>query len=60
MKDVVRRFWAGLSIILIAMPVHASEVVNVKRISMDLAAEIAGTAVRACREKGYQVSAVVV
>ncbi|MGD8712332.1 MAG: heme-binding protein [Thiohalophilus sp.] len=60
MKHIVRRFWTGLLIILIDVPVHAGEVVNVKRISMDLAAEIAGTAVRACREKGYQVSAVVV
>lgn len=48
------------ALLLAAMPLKASEVVNVKRITMDLAAEIADAAVRACREKGYQVSAVVV
>ncbi|MDR9437674.1 MAG: heme-binding protein, partial [Thiohalophilus sp.] len=48
------------ALLLAALPLQASEVVNVKRITMDLAAEIADAAVKACREKGYQVSAVVV
>jgi len=48
------------ALLLAALPLQASEVVNVKRITMDLAAEIADAAVRACRDKGYQVSAVVV
>jgi len=48
------------ALLLAALPLQANEVVNVKRITMDLAAEIADAAVKACRKKGYQVSAVVV
>lgn len=48
------------ALLLAALPLQANEVVSVKRITMDLAAEIADAAVRACRDKGYQVSAVVV
>ncbi|MFP3874009.1 MAG: GlcG/HbpS family heme-binding protein [Thiohalophilus sp.] len=48
------------ALLLGALPVQADDVVSVKRITMDLAAEIADAAVKACREKGYQVSAVVV
>lgn len=48
------------ALLLAALPLQASEVVNVKRITVDLAAKIADAAVKACREKGYQVSAVVV
>ncbi|MDZ7805434.1 heme-binding protein [Thiohalophilus sp.] len=48
------------ALLLAALPLQANEVISVKRITMDLAAEIAGAAVKDCREKGYQVSAVVV
>ena len=39
---------------------HAEDLINVRQISAELASDIAWEAVRACREKGYQVSAVVV
>ncbi|MFA9461056.1 GlcG/HbpS family heme-binding protein [Thiohalorhabdus sp. Cl-TMA] len=39
--------------------VQAADLVNVKRMSMELAQDIAEGAVKACRKKGYQVSAVV-
>ena len=58
-KTVMRACMIGI-VVLMTLPVQANDVVNVKRITMDLAAEIAGAAVRACRERGYQVSAVVV
>ncbi|MFO8025981.1 GlcG/HbpS family heme-binding protein [Thiohalophilus sp.] len=48
------------ALLLAALPLQADGVVSVKRITMDLAAEIADAAVKACRDKGYQVSAVVV
>lgn len=38
----------------------APDAINVKQISMELAGDIAREAVLACREKGYNVSAVVV
>lgn len=38
----------------------AADLVEVKRLSTGVAAEIAGGALKACRDKGYQVSAVVV
>ncbi len=46
--------------LLLMLPLYARDVVSVKRISMDMAAEIADAAVKACRKQGYQVSAVVV
>lgn len=48
------------ALLLAVLPAQADDVVSVKRITMDLAAEIANEAIRACRAKGYQVSAVVV
>lgn len=41
-------------------PAKAPDAINVKQISMELAADIAREAVLACREKGYNVSAAVV
>lgn len=38
----------------------AQDVIDTKRMTMDLARDIAQAAVEACREKGYQVTAVVV
>jgi uncharacterized protein GlcG (DUF336 family) len=52
---------AGLLWASLASPaLKASDLVDVKRMSAELAAEIAERAVLACRENGYQVSAVVV
>lgn len=39
---------------------HAGDLINVRQISAELASDLAWEAVKACREKGYQVSAVVV
>ncbi|MEJ2308312.1 MAG: heme-binding protein [Gammaproteobacteria bacterium] len=41
-------------------PSHADDLISVKQISAELASDLAWEAVRACRAKGYQVSAVVV
>jgi len=53
---------AALLATLLIMPGMslAEDVVSVKRIGMELARDIANAAVDACRERGYQVSAVVV
>lgn len=45
---------------LFSLQTLASDVINVKNIGMELARDIATDAVKACREMGYQVSAVVV
>jgi uncharacterized protein GlcG (DUF336 family) len=45
---------------LLSAPVNAEDLVNVRQISAELASDLAWEAVRACRERGYQVSAVVV
>jgi len=42
------------------LPAEAEDIINVRRMTMELAAEIANGAVMACRGEGYQVSAVVV
>lgn len=43
-----------------SLPSHAEDLINVKQISAELASDLAWESVRACRAKGYQVSAVVV
>ena len=45
---------------LVSPLARANDIVNVKNIGMELARDIATDAVKACREMGYQVSAVVV
>ena len=45
---------------LVSPLTRASDVINVKTIGMELARDIASDAVKACRDMGYQVSAVVV
>jgi uncharacterized protein GlcG (DUF336 family) len=45
---------------LLSAPVNAEDLVDVRQISAELASDLAWEAVRACRERGYQVSAVVV
>ncbi len=56
------RRWACLAaLVLMTGPVMGSgDFVEVKRMSMELARDIAQGAVEACREAGYQVTAVVV
>ena len=48
---------AGL---MMAGSVNAADTITVKRMSMELAADVAKAAVEECRKRGYQVSAVVV
>lgn len=48
---------AGLMIVGIA---NAADTITVKRMSMELASDVAKAAVEECRKRGYQVSAVVV
>lgn len=43
-----------------ATPAAADDLVEVKRLSMEMARDIAQAAVQACRKSGYQVTAVVV
>lgn len=42
------------------LPGHAADIVPTKRMSMELARDIAQKSVQICRDRGYQVSAVVV
>lgn len=44
----------------LAGPASANDVLTIKQLSMELAADIAQRAVQQCRKAGYQVSAVVV
>lgn len=57
-----RPFIAGLASLLLFAPVHvaARDVVSSKSVGMALARDLAEAAVLACREQGWQVSAVVV
>ncbi len=48
------------AVLLSAVPAAAEDVLTVKTIGMDLARDIANLSVKACVEKGYQASAVVV
>lgn len=43
-----------------SLPLHANDSLTVKTIGMELARDIADESIKACRKKGYQVSAVVV
>jgi uncharacterized protein GlcG (DUF336 family) len=45
---------------LLALPAAATDLVQVRRMTMELAADIAREALLACRAQGWQVSAVVV
>jgi uncharacterized protein GlcG (DUF336 family) len=59
----LRRGLPALAVLALAattQPAPAQDLVKVQRMSMDLALDIAQGAVKACREQGYQVSAVVV
>lgn len=56
----VNRGLAGLVLAAATMPVVAKDVIEVRRMTLELAREVAAEAVTACRDKGYQVTAVVV
>lgn len=45
---------------LITADANAADTISVKRMSMELAADVARAAVEECRKRGYQVTAVVV
>ena len=55
----VKPLYAILGLILFA-PAQASDLIPTKRMSMELARDVAQKAVHICREQGYNVSAVVV
>lgn len=50
----------ALAALPLAGPASANDVLTVKQLSLELAADIAQRAVQQCRKAGYQVSAVVV
>lgn len=52
--------WIVLLLALTAYPVAAKDVIQLRTVSLELARDLAQAAVDACREQGYQVSAVVV
>ena len=57
----MRKILAGFLFFILVMPaVQATDVVNVKLMTLDLAVDIAQGAIDACREEGYQISVVVV
>jgi len=57
-------FWgmaaAALALPLMTTPAKAADVIDVKTIGSDLAHDLVSAAVKACSEKGYSISAVVV
>ncbi|SCZ63324.1 GlcG/HbpS family heme-binding protein [Thiohalomonas denitrificans] len=48
------------SLMFLSAPVAADDIIQVRRLSMEMAHDIARGAVEACRDEGYQVTAVVV
>ncbi|OOZ38538.1 hypothetical protein BOW53_15245 [Solemya pervernicosa gill symbiont] len=60
MRETVRRSLSALLLLSGATVVNAGDVLTVKTIGMELARDIATESIIACREMGYQVSAVVV
>ena len=57
----MRKILTGFLFFILVMPaVQATDVVNVKLMTLDLAVDIAQGAIDACREEGYQISVVVV
>lgn len=51
---------AGAAVAFVAGGVSANDVISVKRMTMELARDVAQASVEACRGEGYQVTAVVV
>jgi uncharacterized protein GlcG (DUF336 family) len=57
----MRKILTGFVFFILLMPaVQATDVVNVKLMTLDLAVDIAQGAIDTCREDGYQISVVVV
>ena len=57
----MRRILTAVLFFVLAMPVAwATDIVNVKLMTLDLAVDIAQGAIDTCREDGYQISVVVV
>lgn len=54
------RLIVGAALCAVAAGVSARDVISVQRMSMELARDVAQASVEACREQGYQVTAVVV
>ena len=53
-------FWLVVLLACITSFVHAEDVISVKRMTLELANEIAINAVKACRNEGYNVAVAVV
>lgn len=60
MKRITNALTVGTGLLALAGTGLAEDILSVKTIGMELARDIASAAVLACREQGYQVSAVVV
>ncbi|MDH5765079.1 MAG: heme-binding protein [Gammaproteobacteria bacterium] len=59
-KYITYRISRWLFLCLVSFNVSAIDVLSVRTIGLDLAADIASTAIKECRKAGYQVSVVVV
>jgi len=60
MKNMLKSLAAASLLAVAAQPVLADDVITVRQMTAELAGDIAREAMLACREKGYQASAVVV
>lgn len=60
LKAFLARAALAGTVALLALPVHAEDVLKVRTIGTDLARDLVDHAVKACADKGYQTSAVVV
>jgi len=60
MKNMLKSLAAAGLLVVAAQPVLANDVITVRQMTAELAGDIAREAMLACREKGYQASAVVV
>lgn len=60
MGRMVLRVVVGVAVSSLLTPAGAADVIAVRRMTMELARDVAEASVAACRDKGYQVTAVVV
>lgn len=61
MKKAIMKFTTAAALVLGAsLPLQAADVIESKNIGMELARDLATETIKACREDGYHVSAVVV
>lgn len=56
----MKRALQGFFFLVLSSPAFAADVVTLRQLSLELATEIAQTAMQQCRKEGYQVSVVVV